>query len=341
MAYNTLKTSSDTITLIKPMISIPPHTIVDNIYLKFVVTLKNTTAAAVSVPASDLLNAVTSIRITSDGNINNLDTTGYGLAIMNAFRQTKSVSPLKRIGSTSVGANTTVNKTFFLKINEGDIIGVLKKSLFLEVLFAEKVTETATTNTFVTISAASVTASLGEGIIEDRQVDLIQKYGESGELTAEPKIYEMTVESIPANTALVPVLSLQYGSLIRRAILMFYGPAATTPEVCPDNIGLIATNPNRQELINVDAATIRELQDDEYFIDDANRPAGVFLMDFANTLAGDGMGLKGWRFGVDDFRIAVKTSTACKMRVIFIEHVVNTGAYDKGYQPILETPLGF
>jgi hypothetical protein len=147
---------------------------------------------------------------------------------------------------------------------------------------------------------------------------------------------------VSANTALVPAMSLQYGALIRRAILMFYGTGATTPEITPDNIGLIATNPNRQELINVDAATLRELQDDEYFIDDnANRPAGVFLLDFANTLAGDGMGLKGWRFGVDDFKIAVKTSTACKMRVIFIEHVVNTAAFDKGYQPILESPLGF
>lgn len=341
MAYNTFVTSTDVITLTKPIINVPNTAILDNITLKFRVTLKNNSAAPITVTAPELLNACPRVALKSDGNISHLDISAYNLALINAFRETKSVSPFKRIGSTTVGANTTAVKEFYLKIDEGDVVAIRKKSLNLEVNFTEAVKEN------ITIQAASVMPTYSMGVIEDEAADLVNKYGDSCELAAEPKIYSMEVD-VPANTTLTPVLSLQYGSLIRRAIICCHtlntanGTASIVPDVTPDNIGLIATNPTRNILIDADAATFREKQDDEYFIDDiANRPAGVFLLDFANTLAADGMGLKGWRLGVDDFRIAIKTSVPCRVRVIFIEHVVNTDAFDGGYMPILESPLGF
>ena len=339
MAYNTLVTTSDVISTVKPIINLATTNILDNITLKFRVALKNTTGSAVTVAADELLNACPRIILMSDGNVSHINTSAYQLALLNAFRKTKSVSPFKRIGSTTINANTSVTKEFYLKINEGDILAVTKKSLTLEVGFNE------TVKTGVVIESASVTPTYSQGVIEDKQADLIAKYGASGELAAEPKIYVMEVD-VPANTTLTPAISLQYGCLIRRAVLTFHsvtgGIVNPTPDVCPDAIGLISTNPTRNELINVDAATFRENQDDDYFIDDqAGRPAGAFLFDFANTLAADGMGLKGWRLGVDDFRLGVKTSVPCRMKVIFIEHVVNTSSFDKGYMPILESPLGF
>lgn len=353
MAYNILTTTSDVITLTKPIINIPTTTILDNTTLKFAVTVKAASASK-TMSEAELLNAIQRIIVTSDGNITNLNVSGYQLALANAFRETKSASPFKRVrdaitaakvptGETNAGyittdtAGTTVK--FFLKLNEGDIIAATKKSLTLEVDFAAKV------NNDVSIIAATVTPSYSQGVIEDKNADLIGKYGMNQELAAEPKIYVMECD-VPANTALTPCLSLQYGALIRRAILTFHsvnaGTVSATPDVVPDRIGLISTNPTRTELINVDAETYADKQNDDYFIDDpANRPAGAFMIDFANTLAADGMGLKGWRIGVDDFRIAVKTSTPCKMKCVFIEHVVNTEAFDKGYMPILESPLGF
>lgn len=341
MAYNTFVTHTDVITLTKPIINVPNTGILDNITLRFRVTLKNNSASPITVTADELLNACPRLALKSDGNISHVDTSAYALALVNAFRETKSVSPFKRIGTTTVGANTTETKEFFLKINEGDILACNKKSLTLEVGFNANVKQN------ITIEAASVMPTYSMGVVEDTEADLTSKYGDSAELAAEPKIYTMEVD-VPANTTLTPVLSLQYGSLIRRAIICCHslntanGTASVVPNVTPDSIGLIATNPTRNILIDADAATFREKQDDQYFIDDiANRPAGVFLLDFANTLAADGMGLKGWRLGVDDFRLAIKTPVPCRMRVIFIEHVVNTTAFDAGYMPILESPLGF
>lgn len=344
--YNTSTTSTDVINLIKPMVPLTTNTNIDNISLKFNVTLKNPSAADVTVTPAELLNSVTKVKITSNGNVALFDTDGFGIAILNAFRKTKSVSPFHRIGNTTVPANKTVQKKFFLRIDEGDIISALLKQLYLEVNFAHNVKETATSGTYITIESASVTYTTSEAVIEDRNTDLINIYGPNGEYTANPKIYEMSVD-VPANTTLVPQLPLQYGCLIRRAIVLLYGKDGNgnytpSPELTPDAIGFIATNPNRQILIDTDGEQWLENQLNDYFIDDyTGAPRGAYLMDFANTLAADGYGLKGWRFGVDDFQLAVKVPTACKMRVIFVEHVVNTKEFDSGRAFLLESPTGF
>ncbi|MCZ0862258.1 hypothetical protein [Methanocorpusculum vombati] len=339
--YNTLTTSVNTITLIKPMISIRRNTIIDTVHLLFSMTIKNNGSASVTLTPQEILSAIREVKVTSNNNISNYAMNGLDLAIMNCLHETKSRSVIKSIGSKTIAASASETVEFSLILNEGDLLAVLKQDVTLEIGFNDTVKAGTTSTNGVNLTAATVTVTTGDRVIESKD-EITNEYGSSAERSAEPKVYILST-AVGANTALTEALAIPTGTLIRRAIICCYATGATSPEITPDAIGLIATNPNRQEIMNVSAKQLRATQNKDYFVDcsSTERPAGIFMIDFANEVAADGLGLKGWRFGVDDFKIAAKTSTAFTMRVIFVENVVNTAAFDAGTVPILETPLGF
>ena len=330
--YSKYRTLSQTLSLINTRMDLPRDAVIDQLILKVQVTVANAGGAAYAGTNEAVLRAIEEIRVVSDGSTVHYALSGADIALLNAYNSKNNFTvPLGGPVAVAAGANATL--TYYLRLDEGDILAASKDSLEMKIVVNPAIAAD------VTISALTCTVTLVENVLSPEE--FITSYGPNLEYAAEPKVYALSVPVV-ASTELTSVLDLPTGSLARAGILQFIAPATgLAGGVDPTAIGLINTSPDRREVLHVDFPTLQAINRSEYdggvIVPPATVPLpGVAMLNYAKDVTNDGYGLRGWRFTKGDWQVAARTANAATLRYVCLEHVVNAGVFDQAERAILE-----
>lgn len=323
--YSKIRTLNDDITLQKTRIDIPRDAIIDEIFIRFTVTVANGGSTEWTGTNEDILKAVEEIRVVSDGSTVHYALSARDAVLLNTYNSPDGFAP--DLGaSVSVAKEASKAFVYTIRLDEGDILAVAKDNLEMKVILDTAIA-----------TDVSVAALLGEVSIVENVVtpeEMVANYGPNLEFAAEPKVYALS-SKVNESTDLQSALDLPTGSLHRAAIMCFIGAGGKIGGVDPAKIGLINTSPDRREVLHADWAILRAQNGATYDLGGAP-PAGVARLDYARDVTADGYGLRGWRFTKGDWQIAAKTANAATLRYICLEHVVNAGVFDKAERAVLE-----
>jgi len=322
--YSKIRTLTDEITLAKTRIDIPRDAVVDQFFIKFSAKVKNAGAAEWTGKLEHILKAIEEIRIVSDGSTVHYALSAVDAVILDKFNSPNGFAP-DLAEAVTIAAGAEVEKTFTLRLDEGDILAASKDNLEMKIVLGTIATD-------VTFTSLVGEVSIVENVLSPQE--FAANYGASNEYAAEPKVYALS-EKVNVSTDLQSALDLPTGSLHRAAVLCFIGDTGLVGGADPTKIGLINTSPDRREVLNVDWATLRSFNASEYDLGGA-APAGVAMLNYAKDVTADGFGLRAWRFTKGDWQVAVKSPNAATLRYICLEHVLNTAVFDAQERAQLE-----
>lgn len=303
--FNTL---SEKISLSVPAIQLPRSSIHDAYELTFSLVLSNTSGAGVTPTAAEILGAIEQVAVTSDNATVHYALSGLDIARRDACKGAGNTDTVIEKTFPEIGEGASKTVQFSLFMDEGDICAVAHNSLELKVAF------NTTVKTGVTLTSATVTTTIIEKI--PTAAELIAMYGENFEFLAEPKCYAMSV-SIPANTEFTGALDLPTGTLLNSAMLHFSAD--------PSQIGILQNVPDRAELMKIDWAAMRAIDERKYR---TAMPAGVCMLDYGTQWQSNGLGKNGWSYNKGDIQIGVKIASAATLRYVSFERVVNTAVFN-------------
>jgi|GEM_PF-2287441 len=330
--YSKYRTLNQVLSLINTRIDLPRDAVIDQLILKIGVTVGNAGMVDWTGTNEDILRAIQEIRIVSDGSTVHYALSGADIALLNAFNSKAGFAPALG-GPVVVEDQDSATLTYYLRLDEGDILAASKDSL------EAKIVVNPTVAADVTITALTCTVTLVENVLSPEE--FVATYGPNLEYAAEPKVYALSVP-VTASTELTNVLDLPTGSLARAGMLQFINPATgLAGGVDPTAVGLINTSPDRREVLHVDFPTLQAINTAEYeggaIVPPATVPLpGVALLNYAKDVTNDGYGLRGWRFTKGDWQIAARTANAATLRYVCLEHVVNSGVFDAAERAVLE-----
>lgn len=329
--YSKYRTLNQVLSLINTRIDLPRDAVIDQLILKVVATVANAGQVAYAGTNEAILRAIQEIRVVSDGSTVHYALSGADIALLNAYNSKAGFAPALG-GPVAIDAGGNATITYYLRLDEGDILAASKDSL------EAKIVVNPTIAADVTISALTVTVTLVENVLTPEE--FVATYGPNLEYAAEPKVYALSVP-VTASSELTNVLDLPTGSLARAGLLQFIDPATgLAGSVDPTAIGLINTSPDRREVLHVDWATLQAINMAEYdgvIVPPATVPLpGVALLNYAKDVTNDGYGLRGWRFTKGDWQLAARTANAATLRYVCLEHVVNAAAFDAAERAVLE-----
>ena len=323
--YSKYRTLSQTLSLINTRMDLPRDAVIDQLVLKIAVTVANAGVAAYAGTNEAILRAIQEIRVVSDGSTVHYALSGADIALLNKYNSKNGFAPALG-GPVAIDAAGNVTLTYFLRLDEGDILAASKDSLEAKIVVNPTITAD------VTISALTCTVTLVENVLSPEE--FITSYGPNLEFAAEPKVYALTVP-VTASTELTDVLDLPTGSLARAGLLQFLHPVTgLAGAVNPTAIGLLNTSPDRREVLHVDFPTLQAINVSEYDLGAAL--SGVAMLNYAKDVTNDGYGLRGWRFTKGDWQVAARTANAATLRYVCLEHVVNAGVFDQAERAVLE-----
>ena len=322
--YSKYRTLSTALSLTNTTVNLPRDAVVDQIVLKLAVTVANAGETAYSGTHEAILRAIQEIRVISDGSTVHYALSAADVAILSAFNSKAGIAPALDT-AISVAAGESGTFTYYLRLDEGDILAASKDSLEMKIVVNTAIT------TGVTISALTGTVSIVENVLTPEE--FVASYGANLEYAAEPKVYALSA-SVTSSSEITDILDLPTGSLMRAGVLQFL-TGGMAGSVDPSKVGLIVTSPDRRELLNIDWGTLRALNASEYDVN-GGAPAGVALINYAKDVTSDGYGLRGWRFTKGDYQIVAKTDNAATLRYISLEHVVNSTVFDTAERAVLE-----
>ncbi len=329
--YSKYRTLNQVLSLINTRIDLPRDAVIDQLILKVVATVANAGQVAYTGTNEAILRAIQEIRVVSDGSTVHYALSGADIALLNAYNSKAGFAPALG-GPVAIGAGGNATITYYLRLDEGDILAASKDSL------EAKIVVNPTIAADVTISALTCTVTLVENVLSPEE--FVATYGPNLEYAAEPKVYALSVP-VTASSELTNVLDLPTGSLARAGLLQFIDPATgLAGSVDPTAIGLINTSPDRREVLHVDFPTLQAINMAEYdgvIVPPATVPLpGVALLNYAKDVTNDGYGLRGWRFTKGDWQLAARTANAATLRYVCLEHVVNAAAFDAAERAVLE-----
>lgn len=323
--YSKYRTLNQVLSLINTRIDLPRDAVIDQLILKVVATVANAGAGAYAGTNEAILRAIQEIRVVSDGSTVHYALSGADIALLNAYNSKAGFAPALG-GPVAIDAAGSETLTYYLRLDEGDILAASKDSL------EAKIVVNPTIAADVTITALTVTVTLVENVLSPEE--FVATYGPNLEYAAEPKVYALSVP-VTASSELSNVLDLPTGSLARAGMLQFINPATgLAGGVDPTAIGLINTSPDRREVLHVDFPTLQAINTSEYDLGAAL--PGVALLNYGKDVTNDGYGLRGWRFTKGDWQIAAKGANAATLRYVCLEHVVNAAAFDAAERAVLE-----
>lgn len=330
MAYHKYRTLNDTLSTVNPTVRLPRDTVIDALLLRCQIEVTNGTGSSWTGTHLDMLKALEEIRVISDGTNVHYALNGPDIAMMNAYTGayggTHPGSDEITIANTEAGTVDLV-----LPLNEGDILAVTKDSLELKAVFASAIAAD------LDVTDISITPTISENVYTPQEFAAM--YGAELERSAEPKCYALGAQ-IGANTELTGVLDLPTSTLLRRGVCQFRNGAGVLGAADPLRFGLIVTAPDRRELLNVNYATFRGMQNFKYTAGSA-LPVGTVSIDYASEVTGDGFGLRGWRWTKGDYELAVRTNNAGSLRYVSCEHVVTPEVFEAIGGAVLEGRPGF
>lgn len=325
--YSKYRTLNQTLSLINTRIDLPRDAVIDQIIMKISVTAANANSTTDYTGTNEaLLRAIQEIRVVSDGSTVHYALSGADVALLNRYNSKAGFAPALGTAIT-VAKSGNATYTYYLRLDEGDILAAAKDSLEMRIVVNPAITSD------VTITALTCTVTLVENVLTPEE--FIATYGPNMEYAAEPKVYALN-SPVVASSDLANILDLPTGSLIRAGVLEFLNSSTgLAGGVDPTAIGLINTSPDRREVLNVDWATLQRINMAEYDLG-STVLSGVALLNYAKDVTNDGYGLRGWRFTKGDWQIAARTSNAATLRYICLEHVVSPAVFDVAEQAILE-----
>lgn len=324
--YSKYRTINQTLSLINTRIDLPRDAVIDQIIMKISVTAANANTTDDYTGTNEaLLRAIQEIRVVSDGSTVHYALSGADVALLNRYNSKAGFAPALGTAIT-VAKSGNATFTYYLRLDEGDILAAAKDSLEMRIVVNPAITSD------VTISALTCTVTLVENVLSPEE--FVATYGPNLEYAAEPKVYALSVP-VTASSELTNVLDLPTGSLARAGLLQFIDPATgLAGSVDPTAIGLINTSPDRREVLHVDFPTLQAINTSEYDLGAAL--PGVALLNYGKDVTNDGFGLRGWRFTKGDWQIAAKGANAATLRYVCLEHVVNAAAFDAAERAVLE-----
>jgi len=214
-----------------------------------------------------------------------------------------------------------------LTLDAGDLLALLKDSLTLSIE-----TQTATGVADLTLSALSVEITVDEDVYAN-VAELKSVYGQNLELAAEPKVVVKS-ESFSTLSELAEILELPVGTLLRRGFVQILDGSGDRSNSVATKVGIKASSPEERDLYTVAFGTAQLIDKQQYDLSDY--VDGVAVIDYAEEITNDGMGIKGWRFNKGDMVLTAKTGAAGSVRYISHEHVVNTALVDAQLAPVFE-----
>ena len=330
--YSKYRTLNQALSLINTRIDLPRDAVIDQLILKVAVTVGNAGVAPYAGTNEAILRAIQEIRVVSDGSTVHYALSGADIALLNAYNCKAGFAPALG-GPVAVDAAGSTSLTYYLRLDEGDILAASKDSLEAKIVVNPTITAD------VTITALTCTVTLIENVLSPEE--FVASYGPNLEYAAEPKVYALSVP-VTASTELANVLDLPTGSLARAGVLQFINPATgLAGAVDPTAVGLINTSPDRREVLHIDFPTLQAINTAEYDVGAIVPPAavplpGVAVLNYAKDVTCDGYGLRGWRFTKGDWQIAARTANAATLRYVCLEHVVNAGVFDVAERATLE-----
>lgn len=323
--YSKYRTLNQTLSLINTRIDLPRDAVIDQLILKVVATVANAGQVAYAGTNEAILRAIQEIRVVSDGSTVHYALSAADIALLNAYNSKAGFAPALG-GPVAIDAAGSETLTYYLRLDEGDILAASKDSLEM------KIVVNPTISADVTITALTATVTLVENVLSPEE--FVATYGPNLEYAAEPKVYALSAP-VTASSELTNVLDLPTGSLARAGMLQFINPATgLAGGVDPTAIGLINTSPDRREVLHVDFPTLQAINTSEYDLGAAL--PGVALLNYGKDVTNDGFGLRGWRFTKGDWQIAAKGANAATLRYVCLEHVVNAAAFDAAEGAVLE-----
>ncbi len=325
--YSKYRTLSQTLSLINTRMDLPRDAVIDQLILKVGVTVANASAENAYAGTNEaILRAIQEIRVVSDGSTVHYALSGADIALLNKYNSKAGFAPALT-GEVAVAKSASANLTYYLRLDEGDILAASKDSLEMKIVVNPAVA------TDVTISSLTMQVTLVENVLSP--AEFVESYGPNLEYAAEPKVYALTVPVV-ASSELTNVLDLPTGSLARAGLLQFIDSSTgLAGGKDPSAIGLLNTSPDRREVLHVDWATLQKINASEYDLG-ATVPAGVAMLNYAKDVTNDGYGLRGWRFTKGDWQLAAKGSNAANLRYVCLEHVVNSSVFDTAERAVLE-----
>jgi len=322
--YSKFRTLSAILSLANTSINIPRDAVIDKIVLKLAVTVANASGTSWTSVHEAVLRAIQEIRVISDGSTVHYALSAADVAILDAFNEKYGIAP-KIDDAITIADSANATYTYYLTLDEGDILAASKDSLEM------KIVVNPTVATGVTISSLTGTVSIVENVLTS--TEFVNTYGASLEYAAEPKVYALSAP-VTASSEMTDILDLPTGSLMRAGVLQFL-TGGLAGGVDPSKVGLINTSPDRREILNIDFATLRALNASVYDLNGA-APLGIAMINYAGDVTSDGYGLRGWRFTKGDYQVTAKTDNPATLRYISLEHVVNTTTFDTAETAVLE-----
>ncbi|MDU9376300.1 hypothetical protein McpSp1_09020 [Methanocorpusculaceae archaeon Sp1] len=315
--FNTI---SQVINRSNPAMSLPNTSIHDAYALKFRMKIKNSWGAAVTPEMEDILKSIEQIVVTTDSTKVNYSLSGLDLARRSAVSSAMGTDRVIDRTFTSLADGASVDVSFVLYLDEGDIIASAHDQIELKVAFLQNVKQGTGEDAAKKIELVDPECKLT--IVENIPTaeEFYSKYGQKLELVAEPKVYAITT-TCPANTEFTDIMDLPTGTLLGGSMVHFEGG---TPEL----VGLIRTTPDRIELKKVDWDTMRAIDERRFR---TKIPAGLINFDYGVQWQSNGVGKDAWNFSKGDVRLAAKTNNPLTIRYVSFEKIVNTAVYDKLY----------
>ncbi|ADN37062.1 conserved hypothetical protein [Methanolacinia petrolearia DSM 11571] len=312
----TKRTLTDDFTLTNKTVEIPTTAVVDKFLIHNTIVVENSSDdTAYSGTIAAILEKMSEIRLVSDSNNVHYQLSGLDVAIMNWYDEHGvGVNPDTAVSIPAGGSETF---TFMLTLDKGDIIAVGKQSLDLSVSVGTSIA------TDVAITSYTGKVTLEEVIMTEAEI--LSVYGQGLVGSAEPKVTTVS-KPFDATSDLHSFLNLPTGTALRQSYISVLDTSGVRGTVTPSEVGIIKEVPNRQDMFSCHFTTLRETNKRSF--DVANLLNGIAIIDYGREITNDAFGVKGWTFKPGDVRLATKSETAGKVRVINVEYVVNTAAYN-------------
>ena len=306
--YKVKETLDDVLTLQVKSIDLPRNGVIDSIALLAKITLSNSGTSDATVSMEDVLKAINEIRVVSNGNVVHYALRGTDIAYLNIYDTHGKALSLDDTVTVPAGGSKEVK--FLIVLDAGQIHALIKDQLQIRVDWNTSITSD------VSVSDASIKVTLDKEVYESAE-DYAMTYAgaEYGEIfIEEPKVYAIE-KNFNALGELTEVFELPVGSVLKRALLVFYNDAGERADIV-DKYALVRTRPARIQLYKIDYETSRELDKVQYKLPSV--PAGMTMFDYDKEVVFGGLDLREEDSGT--FKIALKTNAAGKIR--YISHEV-------------------
>ena len=307
--YKVKETLDDVLTLQVKSIDLPRNGVIDSIALLAKITLSNSGTSDATVSMEDVLKAINEIRVVSNGNVVHYALRGTDIAYLNIYDTHGKALSLD--DTVTVPASGTKDVSFLIVLDAGQIHALIKDQLQIRVDWNTSITSD------VSVSDASIKVTLDKEVYESAE-EYVMAYsaGEYGEVfIEEPKVYAIE-KSFNALGELTEVFELPVGSVLKRALLVFYDDTGARADIV-DKYALVRTRPARIQLYKIDYETSRELDKVQYKLPSV--PTGMTMFDYDKEVVFGGLDLREEASGT--FKIALKTTNSGKLRYISHESV--------------------